>query len=444
MVPQEFLLIFEARPGPAAGRSLARVYEVLVLFYLLTLLFLYPYGIPLGADASIKAPDLIGLLCLLVGATLLALKQRVRADLVFLALVGPFVLLELALPVVGALGYRKPADAVSSVRMALLWLPMILLTMVAMPAALPRFERRLRLLLAVSLWLNIPYAIVLVAVDLGYLPGWMAITRLLAPWAVATYFDVIEGLRPAGFFASTTALSVFAIVCLSFFYARYAAMRERGDLNHALGSLFLVLMTTSRVAFASAALIVMIGWLALSGRRKAVVFAIMAGFGAAFLVTVEMTVGIEQAFYRFIRLAESGLLGDVSFGRRVMETWPSALAVAGDYPFGTLISAPRVAELLDSGYLNYYVQGKWLFVSAVVLMIGGQATAGLWFVRRATTRAAALMILFMSVFLALAMVVSNPVRSPVAIAFLVFAFWKLGVERHSRLVYASSSAGQPT
>ncbi len=54
----------------------------------------------------------------------------------------------------------------------------------------------------------------------------MAFTRFLEPWAVATNFEVVLGLRPAGFFTNTTALSVFGVVCLCYFYAQYVARRE--------------------------------------------------------------------------------------------------------------------------------------------------------------------------------------------------------------------------
>lgn len=415
-----------------SARGLSRVYEDLIVVYLVTLLYLYPYGIPLGADASIKLPDLLGLFCIAFGAAILLAKQRMRPDMVFLAVVGPFVLLELAYPVVGAVGYRNPSDVFSSLRAAVLWLPMILLPMVAAPASPPRFERRLRRLLAIALWLNVAYAGVLIAVSLGYAPKWMAFTKFLAPWAVVPYFDPVEGLRPAGFFSSVTALSIFAIVCLCFFYASYIAKPSSGDLYHTVGAAFLVLLTTSRVAYAASALIFLIGWFVLSPSRKIVAFIIGVAALVAMLVLVEETVGLAYAFHRFTRLADSGLLADVSFGSRISQTWPAALSVAAEYPFGSLISAPTVAGLIDSGYLTYYIQGRWVFVACVVIMLAGQLAIGLWCLRRAQALPAGLMLLFVSIYLTLSMVITNPVRMPVVAAFVVFAFWKLRAEIDSR------------
>jgi hypothetical protein len=437
------LLVMRGVPAATAGeRSLASAYENLVILYLASLLYLYPYGIPLGVDASIRAPDLLGLLCLLLGVATLAMQQRMRVNLLFLAVVGPFVLLELATPIIGAIAFRKPVDAVSSLRMAILWLPMILLTMLAMPTAVLRFERRFRLLLMASLWLNVAYGIVQIVVDFGYAPEWLAFTKFLEPWAVDRHFDVVVGLRPAGFFVNTTALSVFGIVCLCYFYSRYVANRTPADLRYSLGSLFLVLLTTSRVAVAGATLIVIIGWFVLTPGRKAIVLTVLTAAVAAMLFVVESTIGLEQAFHRFTRLAESGLLADVSFGHRVRDTWPAALAVARDYPFGTLISAPRIAALIDSGYLNYYIQGKWVFLASVAFMLVSQWAIGLRCLRQPNLRPAGMMILFLSVYLTLGLIITNPARSPFVIAFLVFAFWKLKTERDSRWVSAVPRTGR--
>lgn len=425
-----------------ASCSLLDVYENVLLAYLASLLYLYPYGIPLGGEASIRAPDLLGLLCLLLGVAALILRRRVRADLVFFAVVGHFVLLELATPTIGAIGYHQPFDAVSTLRMAILWLPMVLLTMLAEPAKEPRFEQKLYILLAATLWLNVPYALVQIAVDLGYAPGWMAFTMFLEPWTVDRQFAVVVGLRPAGFFVNTTALSVFGIVCLCFFYARYVANRVRTDLLLSLVSIFLVVLTTSRAAYAAVALIVLVGWFALTGRRKVAVLLVLIACVTVLLVAVEKTVGLDQAFYRFQRVAESGLLADVSFGHRVKDTWPAALEAARNYPFGTLISAPRIAVLIDSGYLTYYIQGKWVFIASATFMLLGQWTIGLRRLRRPYLQPGGLMILFLAVYVTLAMIITNPLRSPLVISFIAFAFWKLKVERQSAWFVVKMSAGR--
>lgn len=436
---ERVLYVFRGVPG-AAGRRLSLVafYESLVLIYLGVLLFTYPYGLPLG-DASIRIPDLLGLLCVGVGASILILRRRFYFDPIFLATIGPFVFLELATPILGAVGYRAPLEAVSSIRMAILWLPIVFLTCLERRVGQPAFERKFRLLLKVSLWLNVVYALLQIMSDLGLAPNWVAFTRFLQPWAVDRHFDVIVGLRPAGFFVNTTALSVFGVVCLSVFYSSYIAERHAEDLRYTLLSLFVIVLTTSRAAVAAAVLIVLVGWFALTPRRKLVVATILAIGIASLLWLVERTVGFEQAFYRFQRIADSGLLADVSFGQRLSHTWPNALRIAADYPMGTLISAPRITVLVDSGYLTYYIQGRWVFSAALAFALISMLIIGALRLWRPNHRPAGLMILFIGLYLSVSMIVTNSMRSPLLIAFLVFAFWKLAAERDGRVLRISVS-----
>ena len=147
------------------------------------------------------------------------------------------------------------------------------------------------------------------------------------------------------------------------------------------------------------------------------------------LALIEKTIGIDVAFSRFERLADAGLLEDVSFGARVYGTWPTALAAARDYHFGTLIQAPRALPLIDSGYLTYYLQGKWLFVAAVLVLLAGLWLLGLRAFFGPRSQRLGLMTLFLAIFLTGALIISNPPRSPLVISFVVFSLWRLTVER---------------
>ena len=417
-----------ARGGP----GITRTYEALVYFHLAALLYVFPYGVALNATTSIRIADLVGLLCLFCGAIALAVRPRVRLDGLFLAVVGPYLLLEIAAPLIGAVGYGKLADGVSSLRVAVLWFPMLMLALIAAPGAEARFERRLRGLLAVTVWLNIAYAIVQLAAFVGFVPSSFMFTAYLEPWAVDPNFEPVTALRPAGFFFNTTALSVFAIVSVCFFYARYVARRGSTDLLHTVGAAFLAALTTSRTAVVAVGVILAMGWLVLEGRRKFALFAIVAVVVVGFLLFVEYTVGLERAFYRFTRVVESGLLEDYSLGKRINETWPAALEVARDYPIGTWIYAPRVAELIDSGYLNYFIQGRFVSLGVVMYMLAGLLLVGSLSLRRPTRLQGGMLILFLALFLVPAMVVTNPIRSPIIAALIVYGFWKLGIERRLR------------
>ena len=416
------------------GGTLVSAYQRVAGWYLVALLYVYPYGVSFGDEASIRVSDLFALLAMAVGVGAIILRQSVRVDRTFLAVAGAFVLLELLLPFVGAVGYRRPGDAASALRMAMLWLPMVFLTLLAPPRNSVIFEAKLERVLSVTLWLNFGYALMQIANTLGIVPGALLVTSWLEPWAVDRNYNLIQGLRPAGFFANSTALSVFGIVCLAFFYARYVSGAARRDLVHVLLALGVIVLSTSRTAYAAGAAILFAGWLHLSPGRKGVIALILAAGVAALLVVVEQTVGIDEAFYRFQRLADSGLLEDASLGKRVYQSWPAAFAAAQAYPIGTLVQATRALPVIDSGYLNYYLQGRWIFVAALAVLLAGLWWIGLRAFFGPTTRRLGLLVLFLSIYLTAAMVVSNPLRSPLMIAFIVFALWRIRFEQQGMRV----------
>jgi hypothetical protein len=416
-----------------AGRTVIGTYQTLMLWYLVALLYLYPYGISMGEEASLRFPDIFAVLAVFMGLAAALQKGRIAVDRALLGVVGAFVALELFAPFVGAVGYRRPADVASSIRMAMLWMPMILLALLAPSWRALRFERSVAQILTVTLWLNFGYALLQIATTVGALPSTILLTTWLEPWAVDKNYNLIQGLRPAGFFANSTALSVFGIVCLCFFFARFVSGNARQDLLRSLLSIGVIVLSTSRTAYATAALILMAGWWLLSTGRKTVIAILLAAGVGIVLLAVEQTVGVQEAFYRFQRLAESGVLEDASFGKRVNQSWPAAIEAARDYRFGTLIQAPRALPVIDSGYLNYYLQGKWPFVVVLAAML-----AGLWFLGLRAyfgpeSRRLGVMTLFLAIFLTAALVVSNPLRSPLMIFFIVYALWRLQIERQCTL-----------
>ena len=129
----------------------------------------------------------------------------------------------------------------------------------------------------------------------------------------------------------------------------------------------------------------------------------------------------------------------VSFGARVYDTWPTALAAARDYTFGTLIQAPRALPLIDSGYLTYYLQGKWLFVAAVAGAARGPVVAGSARVLRPAFAATRLDDPVSRIFLTGALIISNPLRSPLVISFVVFSLWRLTVERGATVLQIAAT-----
>jgi hypothetical protein len=425
-----------SRPGP----NFVAAYERLLLWYLASLLFLYPYGVTVGGEASLRPTDLLALMAVVPACCALLVTGRFRLPPLVFGVIGAFLLFELALPFVGAVGYRHPGDAASTLRMALLWMPMVFLTMLAPSLRSIRFEERLSRLLVATLWINLGYSILQVATSLGYFPRTLLPTAWLEPWSVDANYRVFQGLRPSGFFANSTTLSVFGIVCLCFYYARYVATGSRAELVHVFLATAVVVLSTSRTAYIAGAAILFCGWWHLHGERKVVLAALVAAGVVAVLVTVEQTVGIDVAFSRIKRLADVGLFEDSSFGARVYQIWPAALEAARDYPFGTIAQPQRMLPLIDSGYLNYYLQGKWPFVAALAVLLAGLWLLGLRaFFGRASGRRG-IVLLFLAIFLTGALVISNPLRSPLMIFFIVFSLWRLQAERGSVLMRSARVA----
>jgi hypothetical protein len=424
--------------GPVEVRStrgnVLELYEICVLVYFLLLLYLYPYGMAVTDSVNVRIPDLMALVTLALGAWALLCRGWIWLDRDLYIVAGAFVALEVITPFVGGLGYRQLPDAVSGIRMAMIWLPMIFLTMLAHPTESLRFERRLAKVLAVSLWLNLIYSLVQIAVTLHVLPQSLLVTVWLAPFAVDNQFSVLPGLRPSGFFVATTALSMFGVVCLSFYYARYLTTLARRDLLYSVLAAVLIVLTTSRAAVAAAALIIAAGWLRLPLTRKLAFALVLAMAAGAMLAVIEKTIGLQEAFYRFSRLAQSGLLEDYSFGHRVNVSWPAALRVASNYAFGTLVQSTRALPLIDSGYLTYYLQAKWVFITAIAILLGGLWLLGIRALFGVRGQRIGVIALFLAVYLTGAMIVTNPLRSPPIVFMLVFTFWRAWAARCSLVV----------
>ena len=234
-----------------------------------------------------------------------------------------------------------------------------------------------------------------------------------------------RGLRPAGFFVKTTALSVFGIVCLCFFYASYAANRMQADLHLALISLFLVVLTTSRAGFAAAALILLIGWLCLDGEEKIIVFARLGLAGSAVLLAIDAHNG-----YRADVLQIPAVGREWTTRRRFIWTTDTDYLAGGArrckrLSDGDIDFRARIAALIDSGYLNYYLQGTVGVHSKHHIhareSVGDRSTVP----ARSVSARGRTYDPLSGELPDVGMIVTNPLRSPVSYSFATFAFWKL-------------------
>ena len=114
-----------------------------------------------------------------------------------------------------------------------------------------------------------------------------------------------------------------------------------------------------------------------------------------------------------------------------MLTWYSTILLLSQRTCCSLIQAPRTLPLIDSGYLTYYLQGKWVSVAALSLLLAGHWFIGLRAYFGPAVRRVGVMTLFLGIFLTIALAISNPLRSPLVIFFIVYSFWRLDLERHA-------------
>jgi hypothetical protein len=63
-----------------AGRTVIGTYQTLMLWYLVALLYLYPYGISMGEEASLRFPDIFAVLAVFMGLAAALQKGRIAVD----------------------------------------------------------------------------------------------------------------------------------------------------------------------------------------------------------------------------------------------------------------------------------------------------------------------------------------------------------------------------
>ena len=98
------------------------------------------------------------------------------------------------------------------------------------------------------------------------------------------------------------------------------------------------------------------------------------------------------------------------------------------YPWGTLVPTFKTLGIIDSGYLTYYAQGKWIFIlgllsSFIFILIAS------FKVKSSNKSWAVFLTRYLLVYLLFSMVVTNSMRSPTVIFALLFSLWFLSIHR---------------
>lgn len=401
---------------------ISNINQKLILLYLVAILFLYPYGVTI-AGGNFRLPDFVAAPVIFLSLATLFYKGKFYNYPLLLTTVALFIFAEIFFPFLAVIvGYDGLGAIGNSLRMSLIWLPMFSYAITNTPAEGKTIDSGVSRILRWTIIINLCYGILQMAVRATILPESILITKTLEPFAVDDHFRVQDGFRASGFFTNTSSLSIFGIISLSYFFAKYAYGKNRKDGLFALLGFVLILITLSRAAMFTAALVILICWLFLDYKTKVISSAVFAVALIILFFIVDHYIGVEILFNRIIFVIEFGLEYDNSFGARMYRIWPLALQELRAYPFGTFSSPTEKIGLIDSGYLTYYAQGKWVFIFILFLFLVSILIRGMKSFSNKRNWAT-IMLLSISLYIVGSMIVLIPLRSALIIFFLLFAVW---------------------
>ena len=387
-------------------------------FYLVSLVTLAPYGIP--GDATIRLSDLFALLLLSSGFTLLLYGKKISYRIMVAPLLL-FIFLEFYTPIAGMILYGT-SSMTTSIRTILMWMPLILYW--GLMDEDTDIVKKVDFVLKVGLTINLAIAMMQLLISLGFLPEFLLPTYYLQIFAVDEQYKLYESFRSSGLFVNSTGLSLFATMAFIFYYSRTLTGFKNTTI-WTFVAFILVLLTTSRTAVVFMVLVIFIGLFFANIKTKITVIISMTILIGILLYILDAYVGLESFFWRFQRVYDSGLLEDYSFGHRINVLWPSALDAVKDLPFGTLSSSPIVLGVIDSGYLTYYTQGKWIFIFSLLYLLFYMFIRIFKRVKVEELKWIKLFISFLAFYILLAMVITNPMRSQIIIVFIIISFMLL-------------------
>lgn len=390
----------------------------LTVFYLITLCFGYSYGITLFGSINLRVSDFIAIFLVLFGLFLLFKINNIYIK-PFIPIL-PFLTLEVILPIIGGVFLVSIQDISSGFRIVLLYMPILLYFFFFGTKALSLFDNMIYKTLQWVVILNLIYCSIQFLVLYSILPENVLLENYLSQWAVDDHYRILDGLRASGFFINSTSLSIFGLISMAYFLSKYILLSGRKNLYFGLTSLILVIASTSRTAYLVA--LVFIVLVILMNVRKSFKLILVGSVAIlVFIIVINNTLGGEEFFSRFIRL-DDGLESDYSLGLRMEVIWPYVITNLSSYPVGTLIPPTNVFGVVDSGYLTYYAQGKWMFIiSLIFLLILTAYKYLLKFLKRDNW--SVIFLIFILIYIFTSMIVSNPLRNPIVIYFLLYALF---------------------
>lgn len=413
------------------------LFRTVVLYFALSVFF-YPYGFPLLGTAFFRFGDFVALLAFGVTALLVLIYGRMRGTIIAFWPILPLFMAELLMPIIGAVVFGTLDGIANAFRIITLHGMVLIVACFANTRRLEELLQPLIIVLRVGLLTNMIYASVQVAVGAEILPESLLITRHLEIFSDGTVRE--NFFRPSGFFRRPTDLGEIGVIGLAFFAARFKYSNHWGDLLSAGIGIILVLLSTSRASTFAVAVILLLffgSYLVHFNLRTlfkvGMVLLLIAVLSSVFVWWLGSVVDTERYFARVVRLASPEVLEDRSLLTRTQRRWPYILRqVEGKYPYGTLLNPHDVFGPIDSGFLAYYAQGRWLGLVIVMWLFGSlfYLTIIKRYKRAGWTR---LFLLYLAVYAGAGMIVQLTIQAPLVVFWLYISLWLLYAEEQGYL-----------
>ncbi|MFB4213366.1 hypothetical protein ACE1TH_15855 [Shouchella sp. JSM 1781072] len=414
-------------------RNVTYYYTPILCFYLFTLICLYPFGVEIGG-VSLRLSDLISLALVLIGSIYLLKIGKVKKEIVLLLIIAPFFLMELILPILGSL-MHSDSFVVSSLKTIITYLPLIFLFIFYDNNSLTVLDKKIENVLKVALITQLIASLVQILVVFNYLPREFLIQEILEQWSVDHHYDAVDGVRASGLTNNGIELSMIGILIFGYFLSKLNTDFRISYLIYVFSALTLIILSTTRAAILAAVIIFLAHVLfsRTSFKSKVKTITMLTTSILVLFFIISRYLGLEELFYRFIRITEGGLTNDFSYNYRNEVLWPHVLEGLRSYPVGTLINPYNVFGVIDSGYLSYYAQGTFLFTIAFIILVIGCLFLGGVSVMKKTNVHHGLFLINIMIYVLIAMYFYNLMRLPIVIFFIMYAIANIALCKKKEL-----------
>lgn len=402
--------------------------------YLIAYLYTYPYGINLGGTASFRLVDIFALFMIGLSGILLFQYKRINAIVLIFWPLLPLFLFEVTAPLLSVPVYGEVDGISNTLRMVILHTPILLAAAFCASQRLDELTRSIARIFQVALIANLIYASMQLSVRFDVLPRSVLFTEQFKPFSVDTHLQTSSYIRPPGFFHKVTGLAQFGFIAFAFFFARYQD-RERGlDLFWSMIGVMFVVVSTSRATYVVVFLVVL--WVLgsylrsfeLRNLRRLIQFLLIGVFIIGLVIWLLSRVTDVNIFFEriFVLVNRDELESDSSLSARI-ELWPRLLRRAEAYPFGTLRPAAELVGTVDSGFLSYYIQARWLGVLILLFTFSVLFYKAILIKPRYRTWAHRF-VLYLLFYIVPNMIVLNPTHAPLIIFMLYYGIWAMNME----------------